>query len=203
MQCRRQVGSLVENEDRGGHGPVGVPHPQEAREGARELAGTVESVAFENVVFGYKADNPVIRDVSFSVDKGQSVALVGHTGAGKSSIANLLTRFYEYQGGNILIDGRDVRSLNLGQYRQQIGLVPQAPFLFSGTVRDNIRYGKPDADDDAVRAAAMQIGQGEWLDALSDGLDSDVGERGPALDTDRARPCGTARRGLADRIRLR
>jgi ATP-binding cassette, subfamily B, bacterial len=91
------------------------------------------------------------------------VALVGHTGAGKSSIAKLINRFYEFQDGRILIDGHDIRTLDLGAYRQQIGLVPQEPFLFSGTIRDNIRYGRPDADDEQVLTAANRISHGEWL----------------------------------------
>lgn len=153
---------------------------------------------FQHINFSYNDKEIVLPDFSLDIAAGETIALVGHTGAGKSSIANLLTRFYEYQDGDILIDGRDVRSLNLGQYRQQIGLVPQAPFLFSGTVRDNIRYGKPNADDDAVRAAAMQIGQGEWLDALANGLDSDVGERGSQLSMGQRQLVALTRVLLAD-----
>ena len=83
---------------------------------------------------------------------------------GKSSVARLITRFYEFQGGQLLIDGRDIRRLNLDDYRRHIGLVPQEPFLFTGTVRDNIRYGRPDASDREVRDAAMHIGRGDWLE---------------------------------------
>jgi ABC-type multidrug transport system fused ATPase/permease subunit len=106
---------------------------------------------------------------------------VGHTGAGKSSIARLIARFYEFQEGQILVDGRDIRRLDLEQYRRHIGLVPQEPFLFSGTVRENIRYALPDASDEQVLQAARQIGYGDWLDDLPNGLDTDVGERGANL----------------------
>jgi ATP-binding cassette subfamily B protein len=107
--------------------------------------------------------------------------LVGHTGAGKSSIIKLVTRFYEFQGGRILIDGMDIRTFDLHQYRRQLGIVSQTPFLFSGTVADNIRYATPMLDDAAVERIARQIGGGEWLETLPDGLQTDVGERGSRL----------------------
>ncbi len=153
---------------------------------------------FQHIHFSYTDKEVVLPDFSLDVAAGETIALVGHTGAGKSSIANLLTRFYEFQEGQILIDGRDVRRFNLGQYRQQIGLVPQSPFLFSGSVRDNIRYGKPSADDKAVRAAAIQIGGGEWLNTLANGLDSDVGERGTHLSMGQRQLVALTRVLLAD-----
>jgi ABC-type multidrug transport system fused ATPase/permease subunit len=106
---------------------------------------------------------------------------VGHTGAGKSSLVKLLTRAYEFQGGRILLDGRDIRTLELGGYRRRLGLVPQQPFLFAGTVADNIRYGRPDASDAEVAAAARSLGDGSWIDDLPHGLQSEVGERGSRL----------------------
>ena len=123
---------------------------------------------------------------------------MGHTGAGKSSIARLITRFYEFQGGELLVDGRDIRSLDLGQYRLQIGLVPQEPFLFSGTVRDNIRYGRPEASDEQVLAAATQISRGDWLGDLPNGLDTDVGERGANLSMGQRQLVALARVLLKD-----
>jgi len=123
----------------------------------------------------------VLQDFSLHIQPGESVALVGHTGAGKSSIIKLVTRFYEFQSGNILIDGRDIRTFNLREYRRQLGLVSQTPFLFSGTVADNIRYATPSLDDVAVARIARQIGEGEWLETLPDGLQTDVGERGARL----------------------
>jgi ABC-type multidrug transport system fused ATPase/permease subunit len=138
-------------------------------------------IQFQHVNFSYTDKEVVLPDFSLDIAAGETLALVGHTGAGKSSIAKLITRFYEFQDGRILIDGRDVRALDLGQYRHQIGLVPQEPFLFSGTVRENIRYGDPTATDDEVQAAVMHISQGVWLESLPDGLDTDVGERGSSL----------------------
>ncbi|MEV0384306.1 ABC transporter ATP-binding protein [Nonomuraea sp. NPDC050643] len=145
---------------------------------AGELAGRIE---FERVTFGYDAANPVLRDFDLVIEAGESVALVGHTGAGKSTLSKLITRFYEFQEGRLLIDGRDIRTLDLGSYRRQIGAVPQVPFLFSGTVADNIRYPRPDARDEEVLAAASAVGGGDWIDALPAGLETDVGEHGRAL----------------------
>ncbi|MEV5896028.1 ABC transporter ATP-binding protein [Nonomuraea fuscirosea] len=145
---------------------------------AGELAGRIE---FEGVTFGYDAAHPVLRDFDLRIEAGESVALVGHTGAGKSTLSKLITRFYEFQEGSLLIDGRDIRTLDLGSYRRQIGAVPQAPFLFSGTVADNIRYPRPAATDDEVLAAASAVGGGDWIEALPNGLSTDVGEHGRAL----------------------
>ncbi len=123
----------------------------------------------------------VLQDFSLHVPAGQSLAVVGHTGAGKSSLVKMLLRFYEFQGGSLLVDGQDVRSFDIAQYRRQIGYVPQMPFLFSGTVADNIRYGRPDASDDEVLATAKQFGDGSWIDDLPQGIATDVGERGARL----------------------
>ncbi|MFF0869155.1 ABC transporter ATP-binding protein [Nonomuraea sp. NPDC003560] len=142
------------------------------------LAGRIE---FDDVTFGYDAAHPVLRRFDLVVEAGETVALVGHTGAGKSTLGKLITRFYEFQEGRLLIDGHDIRSLDLGAYRRQIGAVPQAPFLFSGTVADNIRYPRPDAGDDEVLAAAAAVGGGDWIEALPHGLATDVGEHGRAL----------------------
>ena len=138
-------------------------------------------IAFKDVAFGYKADEPVLNSFSLNIAPGEDVAFVGHTGAGKSTVAKLISRFYEFQAGDLLIDGQDIRSFDLQAYRQQLGIVSQSPFLFSGTVRDNIRYGRPDASDDEINTIAHSIGDGDWLDTLPNGLDSDVGERGARL----------------------
>ncbi|WP_329427461.1 ABC transporter ATP-binding protein/permease [Streptosporangium sp. NBC_01495] len=142
------------------------------------LAGRIE---FRDVTFGYEAKSPVLRGFDLTIEAGESVALVGHTGAGKSTLSKLITRFYEFQDGRLSIDGRDVRTLDLAGYRRQIGAVPQVPFLFSGTVADNIRYPRPEAGDEEVLAAAAAVGGGDWVDALPDGLRTDVGEHGRAL----------------------
>jgi ABC-type multidrug transport system fused ATPase/permease subunit len=151
---------------------------QTAAEPVGRLAGRIE---FANVTFGYDSAHPVLRNFGLLIEAGETVALVGHTGAGKSTLSKLITRFYEFQDGRLLIDGRDIRTLELGDYRRQIGAVPQAPFLFSGTVADNIRYPRPEASDDDVRAAAVAVGGGDWIDALPHGLRTDVGEHGRAL----------------------
>ena len=138
-------------------------------------------IRFKGVDFRYGEKEQVLRDFSLHIRPGESVALVGHTGAGKSSIIKLATRFYEYQGGSLLIDDRDIRSFDLRTYRRQLGIVSQTPFLFSGTVADNIRYATPGLADNAVEQIARQIGGGEWLDTLPEGLQTDVGERGSRL----------------------
>ncbi len=123
-----------------------------------------------------------MNDFNLHVHPGETVALVGHTGAGKSSIAKLIARFYEFQDGQILIDGQDIRSFDLHSYRRQLGIVSQTPFLFSGTVAENICYACPsDATKAEIAALAGQIGDGEWLEALPQGLDTEVGERGARL----------------------
>jgi ABC-type multidrug transport system fused ATPase/permease subunit len=109
------------------------------------------------------------------------VALVGHTGAGKSTLGKLITRFYEFQDGQLFIDGNDIRFLDLNAYRRQVGVVPQTPFLFNGTVADNIRYPRPEATDEEVTHAAQQIAGGDWVDALPEGLQTEIGERGRGL----------------------
>lgn len=138
-------------------------------------------LVFDRVEFRYTQQEQVLDRFSLTVAPGESIALVGHTGAGKSSIIKLVARFYEFQGGQILVDGQDIRDLDLIQYRQHLGIVSQVPFLFAGTVADNIRYGRPEATDDEIEAMARRIGDGEWLDTLPDGLNSQVGERGSRL----------------------
>jgi len=138
-------------------------------------------IRFDQVDFRYGEKEQVLSDFSLHIRPGESVALVGHTGAGKSSIIKLVTRFYEFQGGALLIDGHDIRSFDLRAYRRQLGIVSQTPFLFSGTVADNIRYATPDLSDDAIVQIARQIGGGEWIDTLPEGLQTDVGERGSRL----------------------
>ena len=138
-------------------------------------------VVFKNVKFAYNPESVVLNDFNLHIKVGEKIAIVGHTGAGKSSIVKLLLRFYEFQGGSIFIDGRDIRTLDLAAYRTHTGLVPQVPFLFSGNVMENIRYGRPDADDAAVLKAAQALGGGDWLEDLPEGLKTDVGERGSRL----------------------
>ena len=141
------------------------------------IAGKIE---FRDVTFGYSDDRPILTDFSLTIAAGETVALVGHTGAGKSTLGRLITRFYEFQGGTILIDDQDIRSFDLGSYRRQLGIVPQLPFLFSGTVADNIRYALPDATVDQIEDAASHIGGGDWIYACRTDL-KPKSVRGPWL----------------------
>ncbi len=138
-------------------------------------------IRFEHLRFQYNPTEVVLPDFNLHIHGGENLAFVGHTGAGKSSIAKLIARFYEFQGGKLLIDGLDIRSLDLQQYRRQLGIVSQVPFLFSGTVADNIRYALPSVTEAEMLAMARRIGDGEWLETLPDGLQTSVGERGNRL----------------------
>ncbi|MCC6943379.1 MAG: ABC transporter ATP-binding protein [Thermomicrobiales bacterium] len=151
---------------------------QEREEPISHLDGSIE---FDHVDFAYVPGQPVLRDFSLTIKPGETVALVGHTGAGKSTLGKLIARFYEFQGGVIRLDGRSIRSLDLRQLRQLLGIVPQTPFLFSGTVADNIRYPRPGASDADVELAARRIAGGDWIDVLQDGLQTQVGEQGKGL----------------------
>lgn len=142
------------------------------------LSGKIE---FRDVIFGYIPEQRVLNEFSLTIEAGETVALVGHTGAGKSTLGKLITRFYEFQGGRIIVDDHDIRTVDLQEYRRQLGVVPQSPFLFSGTIADNIRYPRATATDEEVLAAARNVAGGDWLDALPNGLDTSVGEHGAAL----------------------
>ncbi len=162
----------------------------------RDIPRLKGEIHFQNLDFRYTDKEPILTNFDLSIRSGENLALVGHTGAGKSSIAKLIARFYEFQSGNILVDGMDIRTFNLGQYRRQLGIVSQVPFLFSGTVADNIRYANPGISrsspeplggaapgvtDAEMTAMARRIGDGEWLETLPDGLGTEVGERGVRL----------------------
>jgi ABC-type multidrug transport system fused ATPase/permease subunit len=164
-----------------------------------QLEGRIE---FRDFAFTYVADEDeppyVLCDFNLEIEPRETLALVGHTGAGKSSIARLIARFYEFQGGVLLVDGRDVRTFDLSQYRSRVGMVPQEPFLVSGTVRDNIRHARPEATDEEVNQAAIQISHGDWLADLPEGLDTDVGERGANLSMGQRQLVALARVVLKD-----
>jgi ABC-type multidrug transport system fused ATPase/permease subunit len=159
------------------------------------LAGRIE---FKDVFFQYTDQQTVLAGFNLTIHAGETVALVGHTGAGKSSIAKLVARFYEFQGGQILIDGHDIRTFDLHAYHGKLGIVPQVPFLFSGTVADNIRYARPDATDEEVADVAQSIGRGDWLEALPNGLNTEVGEEGKALSMGQRQLVALARVLLQD-----
>jgi ATP-binding cassette subfamily B protein len=138
-------------------------------------------IRFENVWFRYTVQEQVLQDFNLHIPPGENLALVGHTGSGKSSLARLVARFYEFQDGSLRIDGIDIRSISLAEYRKQLGIVSQMPFLFSGTISENIKYAAQDTTDAEIIQLARRIGDGEWLETLPDGLDTEVGERGGRL----------------------
>ena len=143
-----------------------------------EMSG---DITFDHVCIRYKTGEPVIDDLSLHINPGESLAFVGHTGAGKSTIARMIARFYEFQSGNLWIDGKDIRSFDLNSYRNHLGIVTQTPFLFSGTILDNICYASHDISTEEICEIANSIGNGEWVDSLSNGFDTQVGERGNLL----------------------
>ena len=139
-------------------------------------------IQFKKVCFRYTKQEQVLEDFDLHIQPGINIALVGHTGAGKSSIAKLIARFYEFQEGRILIDGQDIRTFDLNDYRRQLGIVSQIPFLFSGTVLENICYACPhQVDIEEINTLSNQIGNGDWLTTLPQGLQTEVGERGSYL----------------------
>jgi ABC-type multidrug transport system fused ATPase/permease subunit len=186
LSASERVFALIDAEPRVHQTDAVVPGP---------LRGAIR---FDGVDFAYVEGEPVLEAFDLSIAAGETVALVGHTGAGKSSLGKLVTRFYEFQSGRLTIDGYDIRSLDLSAYRRQLGLVPQKPFLFAGTVGENIRYGAPDASEERVRETAARIGGGDWLDALEQGLDTRVGEGGRSLSMGQRQLVALARVLLLD-----
>jgi ABC-type multidrug transport system fused ATPase/permease subunit len=155
-------------------------------------------VEFCHVSFHYHPSTPVLQDFSLHVPAGQSLAIVGHTGAGKTTLVNLVARFYDVISGAVLIDGIDVRRLSQENLRRQIAVVLQEPFLFSGTVRDNLRYGNPTANDAAIVAAAQALGAHDFIMRLAHGYDTDVRERGSLLSHGQRQLLSFVRALLAD-----
>jgi len=151
------------------------------KEGAYDLPAIKGEVAFEHITFGYGPQSPVLLDIDIKVKAKEIVAVAGPTGAGKTSLINLLCRFYDPQQGKITVDGHDIRDVTLKSLRSQIGIVLQTPFLFSGSIAENIRYGKPDASDEEVIGAAKAVGLHEFVASLPEGYRTKVGERGGRL----------------------
>lgn len=165
---------------------------------AIELPHISGRVQFENVTFGYKPDQPILHNINITVEPGQTVALVGPTGAGKSSTINLLSRFYDPQQGKVTIDGYDVRDVTQRSLHQQLGIVLQDTFIFAGTVKDNIRYGNPDASDEEVEASAKAVNAHDFIMRLPDGYGTEVHERGARLSIGQRQLISFARALLAN-----
>jgi ATP-binding cassette subfamily B protein len=174
--------------------PVEVVDKRDAK-GISIGSGCVE---FRNVVFGYAADRPVLRDVSFSASPGERIAVLGATGSGKTSLVYLIPRFYDVDSGSILIDDTDIRDFKLSSLRKQIGIVMQDVFIFTGTIRDNIAYGRPDASIDEVTSAAKLARIHDFIETLPDGYNTTVGERGITLSGGQRQRITIARALLTD-----
>jgi ATP-binding cassette subfamily B protein len=168
------------------------------KDNARELPEVEGDVRFDGVRFGYGEGPDVLHDLDLDVPAGTTVALVGHTGAGKSTIAKLLARFYDPREGRITIDGIDLRDVTQASLRRQLGIVPQEGFLFAGTVKDNIAFGRPDAAPEDVVRAAQAVGAHDFIMRLEDGYATDVQERGTRLSLGQRQLVALARALLAD-----
>jgi ATP-binding cassette subfamily B protein len=160
-----------------------IDEPEEIadRPGARPLPDGGGAIRFEHVTFGYDADRPVLHDVDLEIAPGRTVALIGHTGSGKTTLTSLVPRFYDAAEGRVLVDGIDVRDVQLTSLRRAIGVIAQDPFLFSATVRENIAFGRGDLGDDEVRRAAEAAQAHEFIERLPNGYDTVIGERGITL----------------------
>ncbi len=168
----RKLGDLLSTEPTVGEKP-----------GAIDIPPLVGEIRLEGVSFGYLPDRPVLRDVDLVIQEGETFSLVGETGAGKSTIAKLVTRFHDPTAGRVLIDGHDLRDVTLTSLRRQLGIVPQEPFLFSGSIRDNIAFARPDATDDEVLDACRAVGIDDLIDRLPDGIHTPCHERGVSLSS--------------------
>jgi len=165
---------------------------------AYELPDITGSVEYKNVTFSYDNEHNILENVSFTVKPGEMIAIVGPTGAGKTTVVNLLSRFYDVTGGSVEIDGHDVRNVTLSSLRTQVGVMMQDSFVFSGTVIDNIRYGRPDATDEECIAAAEKVYASDFIEALPKGYYTKLEERGAGLSTGERQLLSFARAVLAD-----
>ncbi|AHH96481.1 hypothetical protein GCM10010174_75150 [Kutzneria viridogrisea] len=164
---------------------------------AVDLPPVQGEITFERVGFGYQPDLPVIRELDLEIARGETVAFVGPTGAGKSTLAKLVTRFYDPTQGRVLIDGHDLRGVGIESLRRQLGVVPQEPFLFAGTLRDNVRFALPEAEEEQVWQALRAVGLAEVVERMPNGLDTVVQERGQSLSSGERQLVALARAFLA------
>ena len=167
-------------------------------DGATRVERVDGTIEFDDVRFGYTSGGEILHGITLTIPAGQTVAVVGETGAGKSTLVNLVPRFFDPTAGVVRLDGRDLRTLQLSSVRQFFGIVPQEPFLFTGTIAANIRYGRLGASDAEVRAAARTAGALEFIDALPLGFDTPVNERGTSLSTGQRQLIAFARVVISD-----
>jgi ATP-binding cassette subfamily B protein len=168
------------------------------RPGAVDMPAIQGTVEFRDVVFSYEKDEIILDHVSFDVKPGETVALVGPTGAGKSTIVNLVSRFYDIEHGSVMIDSRDLKSVTLASLRKQMGIMLQDTFIFSGTIMDNIKYSRLDATDEEAIAAAKAVKAHDFIAAMPDGYNTEVNERGSRLSVGQRQLISFARALLAD-----
>jgi len=175
-----------------------MDEPAELQRGRKFKSDVRGEIEFRDVSFTYGSELPALSNVSFHARPGETIALVGKTGAGKSTLINLLTRFYEFDEGEILIDGQSIQDLNIRELRQKIGMVTQESFLFNGTIRENLQIGKPGASDEELLEAAEAANARAFIDLLQNGLSSVVGERGVKLSVGEKQRLSIARALLKD-----
>ncbi len=168
------------------------------RPGAAELPPVKGNIEFKDVGFSYEPDTEVLHHINLAIRPGETVAIVGQTGSGKSSLVSLIARFYEVNKGEVTVDGHDVRDVTQESLRRQIGIVPQNPIIFSGSIAENIKYARPDATRDEVVAVAKTVGAHPFISRLKDGYDAPVGQRGGSLSAGQRQLICLARAILAD-----
>jgi ATP-binding cassette subfamily B protein len=177
-----------------------IDEPEDIRDapGAAALPAGPGQIVFDGVTFGYDAERPVLHEISLELAPGRVVALIGHTGSGKTTLASLVSRFYDVQAGRVLVDGADVRDVTLTSLRHEIGVIAQDPFLFSATVRENISFGRPDATAADVEQAARLAQAHEFIEALPSGYETVIGERGITLSGGQRQRIAIARALVVD-----
>jgi ATP-binding cassette subfamily B protein len=176
---------------------VETPPTVDEVENAPDLPTIEGRITFENVSFGYLPGQPILHDINLEIAPGESVAFVGPTGAGKSTMAKLANRFYDPTEGRVLLDGIDVRTVTLHSLRSQLGVVPQEAFLFAGSIRTNLRFARPNISDDEIDEAIDVVGLRDLIERLPEGLDTEVHERGQTLAAGERQLLALARAFLA------